>query len=323
MPIKIPVNLPASSILQRENIFVMNEERAVHQDIRPLKIAILNLMPTKVETETQILRLLGNTPIQLEVELLKTDSYTSKNTSEEHLLEFYRPVREVMDRRYDGLIITGAPVELMEFEEVDYWKELTEVLDWADSHVFSLLSICWGAQAALYHYYGVPKIRLEQKLSGVFEHRVLEKNSRLTRGFDDRFYAPHSRHTTVAREELLRRRDLRILAESDKAGAYLMASEDLRRVFVTGHSEYDPGTLRYEYERDADRGLNPPVPENYFQGDDPRNEPMVLWRSHANLLFANWINYAVYQETPFQLEKIEECRNDPECQESISNSGNF
>ena len=304
MPIRIPENLPATGILQRENIFVMNEQRAQSQDIRPLSIAILNLMPTKVETETQLLRLLGNSSLQVEVELLKTESYSSKNTSEEHLLEFYRPVSEVMNNCYDGLIITGAPVELMDFEEVDYWKELESVFKWADSHVYSILSICWGAQAALYYYYGIPKFRLESKLSGVYEHRVLEKNNKLTRGFDDRFFVPHSRHTSVKREEILRRPSLRILAESNEAGVYLSASEDLRRVFVTGHSEYDAGTLRYEYERDLAKGLVPKVPVNYFQGDDPRNEPMVKWRSHANLLFVNWLNYAVYQETPFELSRI-------------------
>ena len=304
MPIRIPENLPATGILQRENIFVMNEERASSQDIRPLNIAILNLMPTKVETETQLLRLLGNSPLQIEVDLLKTESYSAKNTSEEHLLEFYRPVSDAMSNCYDGLIITGAPVELMDFEDVDYWEELKSVFSWADTHVYSLLSICWGAQAALYYYYGIPKYRLESKLSGVYEHRVLEKNNKLTRGFDDRFFVPHSRHTSVKREEILRRPSLRILAESNEAGVYLSASEDLRRVFVTGHSEYDSGTLRYEYERDLARGLNPQVPVNYFQGDDPRNEPMVKWRSHANMLFVNWLNYAVYQETPFELSRI-------------------
>ncbi len=304
MPITIPENLPATGILQRENIFVMNEERAHAQDIRPLSIGILNLMPTKVETETQLLRLLGNSPLQIEIDLLKTESYSSKNTAEEHLLEFYRPVSEALNRCYDGFIITGAPVELMDFEEVDYWKELEGVFDWADRHVFSLLTICWGAQAALYHYYGIPKIKMDSKLSGVYEHRVLEKNSKLTRGFDDRFFVPHSRHTTVNREEVLRRSELSILAESNRAGVYLTASEDLRRVFITGHSEYDPGTLRYEYERDVARGLNPQIPENYFQGDDPLNEPMVKWRSHANLLFVNWLNYAVYQETPYELNRI-------------------
>ncbi|MBI9109143.1 MAG: homoserine O-succinyltransferase [Spirochaetales bacterium] len=304
MPITIPENLPATGILQRENIFVMNKDRADTQDIRPLSIAILNLMPTKVETETQLLRLLGNSPLQIEVDLLKTESYSSKNTSEEHLLEFYRPVSEVIGKCYDGLIITGAPVELMEFEDVDYWNELVTVFEWADTHVYSLLSICWGAQAALYHYYDIPKIKMNQKLSGVYEHRVLEKTNQLTRGFDDRFFVPHSRNTTVSREEILRRPALRILAESDLAGVYLSASEDLRRVFVTGHSEYDAGTLRYEFERDLGRGLNPSVPLNYFQGDDPRNEPMVKWRSHANLLFFNWLNYAVYQQTPFRLDEM-------------------
>ena len=302
MPIRIPENLPASGILQRENIFMMNESRASSQDIRPLHIGILNLMPTKVETETQLLRLLGNSSLQVEVDLLKTASYSSKNTSEEHLLEFYKPVKEAMDKYYDGFIITGAPVEMMEFEDVDYWDELKTVLDWAVTHVYSLLTICWGAQAALYHYYGIPKIKMDSKLSGVYEHRVLEKNNKLTRGFDDRFSVPHSRNTTVSREELLRRPSLRILAESNRAGVYLTASEDLRRVFVTGHSEYDSGTLRYEYERDLSRGIDATVPENYFQGDDPQNEPMVKWRSHANLLFVNWLNYAVYQETPFDLE---------------------
>ncbi len=304
MPITIPENLPATGILQNENIFVMNEERAHTQDIRPLSIGILNLMPTKVETETQLLRLLGNSPLQVEIDLLKTESYSSKNTSEEHLLEFYKPVSEAFGKCYDGFIITGAPVELMEFTEVDYWDELAQVFDWADEHVYSLLTICWGAQAALYHYYGIPKVLMEQKLSGVYEHRVLERNNKLVRGFDDRFFVPHSRHTTVNREEILRRPALRLLAESNLAGVYLTASEDLRRVFVTGHSEYDPGTLRYEYERDLSRGLDPSVPANYFQGDNPDNEPMVRWRSHANLLFVNWLNYAVYQETPYEIDNI-------------------
>lgn len=304
MPITIPQNLPARGILQRENIFVMTRERAEHQDIRPLKLAILNLMPTKVETETQLLRLLGNTPLQIEVDLIKTESYTSRNTAEEHLLEFYRPFSSIREQFYDGFIITGAPIELLPFEEVDYWQELTGILDWAARHVYSLLTICWGAQAALYHYYGIPKKRLESKLSGVYEHRVLDSHNPLVRGFDDRFFVPHSRYTTVKREDILRQPSLRILAESDMAGIYLSASGDLRRVFVTGHSEYDPGTLRYEYERDISQGMTPGVPVNYFQGDDPRNEPMVRWKSHANLLFVNWLNYAVYQATPFRLEEL-------------------
>ncbi|MDC7228061.1 MAG: homoserine O-succinyltransferase [Spirochaetales bacterium] len=304
MPIRIPENLPAAAILQRESIFVMSEHRAHSQDIRPLNIAILNLMPTKVETETQLLRLLSNSPLQIEVDLLKTETYASKNTAEEHLLEFYRPVSQVIGNCYDGLIVTGAPVELMDYEEVDYWEELKTVFDWADEHIYSILSICWGAQAALYHYYGIPKFKLDSKLSGVYEHRVLEKSNKITRGFDDRFFVPHSRHTSIHREEILRRPSLRILAESNEAGVYLTASEDLRRVFVTGHSEYDSGTLRYEYERDQARGLNPDIPANYFQGDDPANEPMVKWRSHANLLFSNWLNYAVYQETPFDIDRI-------------------
>lgn len=304
MPIKIPEDLPAVGLLQRDNIFVMPEKRASSQDIRPLKVAILNLMPTKVETETQLLRLIANSPLQVEVDLLKTGSYVSVNTPEEHLLKFYRPSLEVLDSYYDGLIITGAPVEQMEFEEVDYWAELVEVLEWARNHVFSMMCICWGAQAALYHYYGVPKVEMKSKLFGNFLHRVLDSRSKLLRGFDDRFYAPHSRYTTIKREEILRRNSLQLLVESDRAGVYLVASEDLRQVFVTGHSEYDTGTLRYEYERDLERGLKPSIPVNYFQGDDPDNEPMVNWRGHANLLFMNWLNYAVYQETPFNIKSL-------------------
>jgi homoserine O-succinyltransferase len=304
MPIKIPNQLPATDTLRNENIFVMDEERAVHQDIRPLKIAILNLMPTKITTETQLLRLLGNTPIQVEITLVRTSTYQSKNTSTEHLLTFYETFDQVQDLRFDGLVITGAPVEQMPFEEVDYWEELKMIMEWGRRHVFSTFHICWGAQAGLYHWYGIPKYPLPAKQFGVFPHRVLQKNVRLLRGFDDTFYAPHSRHTEVRRVDIEKVPELDILAESEEAGIYIVASQDGRQVFVTGHSEYDPLTLKGEYDRDVALGLPIAVPSNYYPNDDPSRMPQVRWRGHANLLFANWLNYYVYQETPYDLSNL-------------------
>jgi homoserine O-succinyltransferase/O-acetyltransferase len=304
MPIKIPDQLPAKEILKGENIFVMDEDRAVHQDIRPLKIAILNLMPTKIATETQLLRLLGNTSVQVEVTLLRTSSYQSKNTPEEHLLNFYQTFDQVKDENFDGLIITGAPVEHLHFEQVDYWEELKTIMDWGLENVFSLFYICWGAQAALYHQFRVPKYPLPAKQFGVFPHRVVKNNVRLLRGFDDLFYAPHSRHTETRRADVERVPELEILAESSEAGVYIMATRDGRQIFVTGHSEYDPQTLKREYDRDVAANLPIEIPKNYFPNDDPGQPPLVRWRGHANLLFANWINYYVYQETPFDLSQL-------------------
>lgn len=304
MPIKIPNQLPAKEILQGENIFLMDEHRAIHQDIRPLKILLLNLMPTKIVTETQLLRLLGNTPLQTELTLLRTHSHQSKNTPEEHLLNFYQTFDQVKHEKFDGMIITGAPVEQMPFEEVDYWPELAGIMDWAQTHVFASLFICWGAQAGLYHYYGIPKYPLAAKQFGVFEHQVLKKNVKLLRGFDDVFYAPHSRHTEIRAEDVEKVAALDLLATSEEAGVYLVASKDGRQVFVTGHSEYDPFTLKSEYDRDVALNLPIAVPANYYPQDDPTREPVVRWRGHANLLFSNWINYCVYQETPYDLNTL-------------------
>lgn len=304
MPIKIPDQLPAKEILKGENIFVMDEFRAVHQDIRPLQIAILNLMPTKIATETQLLRLLGNTALQVEVTLLRTSTYQSKNTPEEHLLNFYETFDQVKDRKFDALIITGAPVEHLEFEQVDYWEELKTIMDWGMENVFSLFYICWGAQAALYHHYGVPKYPLPAKQFGVFAHHITKSNVQLLRGFDDIFYAPHSRHTEIRRADIEKVIGLDILVESDEAGVYVVGSQDGRQVFVTGHSEYDPLTLKKEYDRDVAANLPIEVPVNYFPNNDPTQPPLVRWRGHANLLFANWINYYVYQETPYDLSVL-------------------
>jgi homoserine O-succinyltransferase len=302
MPIKIPDQLPAKEILRNENIFVMDEDRAIHQDIRPLKIAILNLMPTKIATETQLLRLLGNTSLQVDLTLVRTN-HKSKNTPEEHLLNFYQTFHEIRHQKFDAMIITGAPVENLPFEEVDYWAELTEIMDWGLENVFSLLTICWGAQASLYHQFGIPKYPLPAKQFGVFPHRVIEKNVKLLRGFDDIFYAPHSRHTEIRRENIEKVPELKILAESDEAGVYIVGSQDGRQIFVTGHSEYDPLTLKKEYDRDVAAGLPISIPVNYYPGNDPAQTPVVRWRGHANLLFANWINYYVYQETPYDLNQ--------------------
>ncbi|MCG6926980.1 MAG: homoserine O-succinyltransferase [Acidobacteria bacterium] len=304
MPVKIPDTLPAMGILESENIFVMGENRAVHQDIRPLRLAILNVMPTKIVTETQLLRLLGNSPLQVEIELLRMESHESKNTPSEHLLEHYSAFSDVEDQNFDGLIITGAPVEQLPFEEVDYWPELVRVMDWARTHVYSTFYICWGAQAGLFHYYGVPKYPLPEKMFGVFPHRLHVPFERLTRGFDDVFYAPHSRHTEVRKEDILAVPELVLLAESDEAGVYIVLSADRRHIFVTGHSEYDPLTLEGEYVRDVRKGLPIGVPKNYFPDDDPTKEPVVRWRGHASLLYSNWLNYYVYQQTPFDLQQI-------------------
>jgi homoserine O-succinyltransferase/O-acetyltransferase len=304
MPVRIPNTLPARAVLEQENVFVMGEERAEHQDIRPLRVAILNLMPTKIATETQLLRLLGNTALQVDVTLLHTATHESKNTDAEHLLNHYETFDAVRGEKYDGLIVTGAPVELMEFEEVDYWPELTRILDWAEANVESTFYICWGAQAGLHHRYGIPKYRLPAKMFGVFEHRTLIPTERLLRGFDDTFLAPHSRHTEIRRADLEKVSDLQILAESDEAGIYIVGSKDGRHLFITGHSEYDPLTLKGEYDRDVNRRLPIAVPRNYFPGDDPARPPHVRWRGHAHLLYANWLNYYVYQVTPFDLRQI-------------------
>lgn len=304
MPIKIPDNLPAYEILNNENIFVMNEDRAYHQDIRPLKIVLLNLMPTKIVTETQILRLIGNSPLQVEVVLLCPKTHTSKNTSEEHLTTFYNSFDEIRSNKYDGLIITGAPVENLDFNEVNYWEELKEIMDWSRHNVFSTLHICWGAQAGLFHHYGIPKYPLEKKMSGIFEHTLNRKYVKLFRGFDDVFHVPHSRYTEVRRADIEKMPELEILSESEESGIYVVSAKGGRQIFVTGHSEYDPLTLKTEYDRDKGRGLQIEVPRNYFPDDDPSKEPLVRWRGHANLLFVNWLNYYVYQETPFDLEQI-------------------
>ena len=306
MPIKIPISLPAAKTLADENIFVMTETRAQTQDIRPLKILILNLMPTKITTETQLARLLGNTPLQVEVELVRTVSHESKNTSQEHLLSFYKTFDEVKNGRFDGMIITGAPVEHLEFEDVEYWKELCEIFEWSKSHVHSTLHICWGAQAGLYYHFGIKKIPLEKKLFGIFEHTVDYKNPILFRGFDDVFYAPHSRNSTVDPAEVRAIKELKVLATSTEAGIYACMTNEGRQIFITGHSEYDADTLAKEYFRDLNKGLDIDVPKNYFPGDDPQNPPKVTWRAHANLLFSNWLNYFAYQTTPYDVEKIRE-----------------
>ncbi|MDR2520105.1 MAG: homoserine O-succinyltransferase [Eubacteriaceae bacterium] len=302
MPVKIPDSLPAASILQQENIFVMTQHRADTQDIRPLRIGIINLMPTKIQTETQLLRLIGNTPLQIDITLIHMGTHASKNTAETHLHEFYTTFQECRNRRFDGFVITGAPVEQMPFEDVDYWPELVEAMDWARSYVTSTLFICWGAQAALYHYYGIQKQPLEEKCFGVFPHRVVDKTSKLMRGFDDEFYVPHSRHTTVLKEDICMCESLNILAESDISGVYAIEAGQGRSIFVMGHSEYDGDTLKNEYVRDLRKGLPIKMPVNYFRGDNPQAEALVRWRSHSNLLFSNWLNYYVYQETPYHWE---------------------
>lgn len=304
MPIKIPDKLPAAKILEEENIFVMTEKRALSQDIRPLNILILNLMPNKIETETQLLRLLGNTPLQVEIQLLQTATYKPKNTPKQHLLSFYKYFDDIKDQKFDGMIITGAPVEHLEYEEVAYWPELCTIMEWSKCNVFSTFHICWGAQAALYYHFGIKKYPLPSKLSGVFAHKPLEPNHPLLRGFDDIFYVPHSRYTEVRKEDIEKVKDLKILAASEEAGVHIVANTNGRQFFATGHSEYDRLTLSNEYLRDIDKGLDIDIPKNYFAHDDLKKLPVMNWRSHANLMFSNWLNYFVYQMTPYDLSEI-------------------
>lgn len=299
MPIKIPYHLPAREILEEENIFIMDEGRAAQQDIRPLNILILNLMPEKEKTERQLLRLLGNTPLQVNITFLKTATYESKNTSSYHLEEFYQTFDHVKGKKYDGMIITGAPIELLDFESVDYWSELTEILRWTDKNVTSTLHICWGAQAALYYHYGIGKYELPRKCSGVYMHRVLDEKAKLLRGFDDVFKAPHSRNTDISLEDLIKNEDLKLLATSEEAGPLIISSADGRRIMITGHLEYEVSTLAEEYARDKAKGISIHMPEYYFPEDDPVRTPVNSWRSHAHLFFSNWLNYYVYQETPY------------------------
>ncbi|MEB9504256.1 homoserine O-succinyltransferase [Bacillus anthracis] len=301
MPIIIDKDLPARKVLQEENIFVMTKERAETQDIRALKIAILNLMPTKQETEAQLLRLIGNTPLQLDVHLLHMESHLSRNVAQEHLTSFYKTFRDIENEKFDGLIITGAPVETLSFEEVDYWEELKRIMEYSKTNVTSTLHICWGAQAGLYHHYGVQKYPLKEKMFGVFEHEVREQHVKLLQGFDELFFAPHSRHTEVRENDIRGVKELTLLANSEEAGVHLVIGPEGRQVFALGHSEYSCDTLKQEYERDRDKGLNIDVPKNYFKHDNPNEKPLVRWRSHGNLLFSNWLNYYVYQETPYVL----------------------
>jgi len=304
MPVRIPDDLPARQTLAQENIFVMTKDRAMHQDIRPLRIAVLNLMPTKIVTETQILRLLGNSPLQVDITFIRMETHESRNTPPEHLETFYEPLDRVFGEKFDGLVITGAPVETLPFEEVDYWKELVHLMDWSRTNVWSTLHICWGAQAGLYRHFGVKKYPVPAKVFGLFSHSVLDPHEPILRGFDEGFLAPHSRHTEVRREEIEKVPQLKLLAVSRDAGVYMASSRDGRMVFVTGHPEYDRLTLKAEYDRDVAKGLPISVPANYYPGDDPRKEPLMTWRSHAHLLYANWLNYYVYQATPFDLERL-------------------
>ena len=306
MPIRIPNDLPAAAALQQENIFVMQQDRAITQDIRPLEIVLLNLMPTKVVTETQLSRLLGNTPLQVNLELMHTTSHQPKNVSADHMLSFYKSFEDLKHRKFDGMVITGAPVELMAFEDVDYWPELCEIMEWSKTHVHSTFHICWGAQAGLYYHYGINKRTMDAKLFGVFPHTADYKRAILLRGFDDTFWVPHSRHTTVDRADIEAVPELKIIASSEKAGVYAVMNKGGRQIFVTGHSEYDQDTLNREYLRDKSQGLPIHVPENYFPNDDDTKEPIVRWRSHANLLFSNWLNYFVYQTTPYDIMSIGE-----------------
>ena len=305
MPIKIPNNLPAVSILAKENIFVMNETRALSQDIRPLRFVIVNLMPTKIETETQLLRLLSNTPLQMEITLLKMNSYISKNISEEHMKNFYKTFDDIKNEKFDGLIITGAPVETLEFEKVDYWKELTEILKWSNKHVFSTLYICWGAQAGLYYHYGIKKYPLREKLFGIYPLKLNDSSIALFRGFDEIFYIPQSRHTEVKEEDINKIEELEILAKSPEAGVSIVRTKDKRKIFVTGHMEYDRMTLANEYNRDIKLGKKIEVPFNYYPENNPEKIPLFTWRGHANLFFINWVNHHVYQETPYDLNELE------------------
>ena len=304
MPIQIPNDLPATGILQNENIFVMPEDRAMTQDIRPLEIVLLNLMPTKIVTETQLSRLLGNTPLQVHLELMHTTSHKAKNVSQEHLLNFYKSFDELKDRKFDGMVITGAPVENLRFEDVDYWDELCRIMEWSKTNVHSTFHICWGAQAGLYYHYGVPKYPLDEKMFGVFKHSADYKRAILLRGFDDEFWVPHSRHTTVLRDDIEKVPELRVIASSEEAGVYAIMCKEGRQIFITGHSEYDADTLCREYIRDKNLGLPIKVPQNYFPDDDDTKDPIVRWRSHANLLYSNWLNYFVYQTTPYDIMTI-------------------
>jgi len=304
MPLNIPDKLPAIDILQKENIFVMKETAAIHQDIRPLRIVILNLMPVKITTETHILRLLSNTPLQVEVTLLHTSEHVSKNTSVEHLKSFYKTFRQIRNHKFDGMIITGAPIEQLEFEQVDYWNEMKDIMMWIEHHVTSTMFICWGAQAGLYHYYNIPKYPLDRKMFGVFTHQVNNPIIPLVRGFDEEFLAPHSRHTEIRRSDIEKIGDLELVSESPEAGVYIVMTRDGRRIFVTGHSEYDPNTLKDEYERDVKKGMPIELPVNYFHDNDPSRPPRVTWKSHANLLYYNWLNYYVYQATPYDINDI-------------------
>jgi homoserine O-succinyltransferase len=304
LPINIPDSLPAKKVLEEENIFVMTHTRAIRQDIRPLEIVLLNLMPDKITTETQILRLIGNTPIQVNVTFIHPKSHESTHTAKDHLVSFYKYFDDIKHKKFDGLIITGAPVEHLEFESVDYWKELQEIMDWSLHNVFSTFHICWAAQAGLYHHYGVKKYPLNEKMFGIFLHTINQKNIKLLRGFDDVFYVPQSRHTRIRREDVDRILELEILSESKESGVYLVGRKDGKQFFITGHSEYDAGTLKKEYDRDVSKGLPIKVPKNYFPNNDPSKEPLVSWKAHANLLFCNWLNYYVYQQTPFDLNQI-------------------
>jgi homoserine O-succinyltransferase len=304
MPVRIANDLPARQTLSEENIFVMTKERALHQDIRPLRIAVLNLMPTKIVTETQLLRLLGNSPLQVDITFIRMETHEAKNTHPQHLETFYEPLSEVLHERFDGLVVTGAPVELLPFEQVDYWPELVRLMDWSRLNVWSTLYICWGAQAGLYRHYGVPKFELPAKVFGLFPHRVLEPHEPLLRGFDEVFLAPHSRYTEVRRSDIEKVAGLKLMSVSEEAGVYMACSDDSRMIFVTGHPEYDRLTLKTEYDRDVAMGLPISIPKNYFPGDDPAREPAMTWRSHAHLLYANWLNYYVYQATPYDLNRL-------------------
>jgi len=304
VPIQIPNDLPAAGILQQENIFVMKQTRAEAQEIRPLEIVLLNLMPTKIITETQLSRVLGNTPLQVHLELMMVSTHKSKNTPQEHLLSFYKTFDELKHRKFDGMVITGAPVENLEFEDVNYWQELCEIMEWSKDHVHSTLHICWAAQAGLYYHYGIQKKPLPEKLFGVFPHRLDYKRAILLRGFDDEFWVPHSRHTTIDRADVEKVPGLKILASSEKAGVYILMNKEGRQIFVTGHSEYDPDTLEKEYRRDKDKGLPISVPENYYPDDDDTKPPLVRWRGHGNLLYSNWLNYFVYQTTPYDIMSV-------------------
>ena len=304
MPLNIPNNLPAIKLLEDENIFVKDSASASHQDIRPLKIIVLNLMPLKITTETDLIRLLSNSPLQIELEFMKIKSHTSKNTPIEHMQMFYKDFEVVKDQRYDGMIITGAPLEHIDFEEVSYWDEIQEIFNWSRCHVWSTIYICWAAQAGLYQHYQIPKYKLDKKMFGVFKHKTLDATNPIFRAFDDVFYAPHSRHTEVKREDILKNKELKLIAESEEAGVYMVEARNGREFYIMGHSEYSPNTLRDEYFRDLNNGLPIEIPRNYFKDDNPQNEPLVRWRSHGNLLFVNWLNYFVYQQTPFNINDI-------------------